>query len=177
MILVANSWAVNSPVPAFANARRNFPTDTDGTTRIWLAGGYDSRWHTHSLDRTVLPGRWNADSNANGNGYCDGNGDCDGNSNCDGNARDGNSNSNSHSTTATATATATGTATASPTATATATASPTATPTTRTFDGYANTAASADTSASSQRPYPLRCLQPNSARRCEAQGWDDYKCG
>jgi len=39
---VANSWAVNSPVPAFANARRNFPTDTDGTTRIWLAGGYDS---------------------------------------------------------------------------------------------------------------------------------------
>ena len=39
---VTNSWAVNSPVPAFANARRNFPTDTDGTTRIWLAGGYDS---------------------------------------------------------------------------------------------------------------------------------------
>ncbi len=39
---VANSWAVNSPVPAFANARRNFPTDTDGTTRIWLAGGYDA---------------------------------------------------------------------------------------------------------------------------------------
>ena len=38
----ANSWAVNSPVPAFANARRNFPTDTDGTTRIWLAGGYDA---------------------------------------------------------------------------------------------------------------------------------------
>jgi plastocyanin len=38
----ANSWTVNSPVPAFVNARRNFPTDTDGTTRIWLAGGYDS---------------------------------------------------------------------------------------------------------------------------------------
>jgi plastocyanin/N-acetylneuraminic acid mutarotase len=37
-----NMWAVNSPVPAFTNARRNFPTDTDGTTRIWLAGGYDS---------------------------------------------------------------------------------------------------------------------------------------
>ncbi|HEX4706270.1 MAG TPA: hypothetical protein VH229_00910, partial [Candidatus Udaeobacter sp.] len=31
-----NMWAVNSPVPAFTNARRNFPTDTDGTTRIWL---------------------------------------------------------------------------------------------------------------------------------------------
>jgi plastocyanin/N-acetylneuraminic acid mutarotase len=36
-----NSWTVNSPVPAFVNARRNFATDTDGTTRIWLAGGYD----------------------------------------------------------------------------------------------------------------------------------------
>src|SRR5438128_11538708 len=37
----SNSWAVNTPVPAFVTARRNFPTDTDGTTRIWLAGGYD----------------------------------------------------------------------------------------------------------------------------------------
>ena len=27
---------------AFTTARRNFPTDTDGTSRIWLAGGYDS---------------------------------------------------------------------------------------------------------------------------------------
>ena len=39
---VTNTWAVNTPVPAFATARRNFPTDTDGTCRIWLAGGYDS---------------------------------------------------------------------------------------------------------------------------------------
>src|SRR5882672_470633 len=30
-----NSWTVNTPVPAFVTARRNFPTDTDGTTRIW----------------------------------------------------------------------------------------------------------------------------------------------
>jgi len=37
-----NMWTVNSPVPAFTTARRNFPTDTDGTTRIWLAGGYDA---------------------------------------------------------------------------------------------------------------------------------------
>jgi len=35
-----NSWTVNTPVPAFMTARRNFPTDTDGTGRIWLAGGY-----------------------------------------------------------------------------------------------------------------------------------------
>ena len=33
-----NSWTTGDP---FVNARRNFPTDTDGTTRIWLSGGYD----------------------------------------------------------------------------------------------------------------------------------------
>ncbi|MEO7723576.1 MAG: kelch repeat-containing protein, partial [Chthoniobacterales bacterium] len=38
----SDSWTVNTPVPAFVTARRNFPTDTDGTSRIWLAGGYDS---------------------------------------------------------------------------------------------------------------------------------------
>ena len=37
-----NTWTTGSPVPAFTTARRNFATDTDGTTRIWLAGGYDS---------------------------------------------------------------------------------------------------------------------------------------
>src|SRR5262245_6854642 len=37
-----NAWTTGSPVPAFTTGRRNFPTDTDGTTRIWLAGGYDS---------------------------------------------------------------------------------------------------------------------------------------
>jgi hypothetical protein len=34
-----NSWTTGDP---FVIARRNFPTDTDGTTRIWLAGGYDN---------------------------------------------------------------------------------------------------------------------------------------
>ena len=29
-----------TPVPAFTTARRTFPTDTNGTTKIWLAGGY-----------------------------------------------------------------------------------------------------------------------------------------
>jgi plastocyanin len=33
-----NTWTLGDP---FINARRNFPTDTDGTTRIWLSGGYD----------------------------------------------------------------------------------------------------------------------------------------
>jgi N-acetylneuraminic acid mutarotase len=36
---VANSWSLGPP---FTTARRNFATDTDGTSRIWLAGGYDS---------------------------------------------------------------------------------------------------------------------------------------
>jgi len=35
---VANTWTLGAP---FMTARRNFPTDTDGTTRIWLAGGYE----------------------------------------------------------------------------------------------------------------------------------------
>jgi plastocyanin len=34
-----NSWTTGDP---FVTARRNFPADTDGTTRIWLAGGYDN---------------------------------------------------------------------------------------------------------------------------------------
>jgi plastocyanin/N-acetylneuraminic acid mutarotase len=34
-----NTWSLGVP---FNTARRNFPTDTDGTTRIWLAGGYAS---------------------------------------------------------------------------------------------------------------------------------------
>jgi N-acetylneuraminic acid mutarotase len=33
-----NSWSVGVP---FNNARRNFPTDTNGTDHIWLSGGYD----------------------------------------------------------------------------------------------------------------------------------------
>jgi Kelch motif len=36
---VANAWSLGQP---FVNARRNFPTDTNGTDHIWLAGGYDS---------------------------------------------------------------------------------------------------------------------------------------
>ena len=34
-----NTWSTS--VPPFSVARRNFPTDTDGTSHIWLAGGYD----------------------------------------------------------------------------------------------------------------------------------------
>jgi plastocyanin len=34
-----NTWTAGDP---FVTGRRNFPVDTDGTSRIWLAGGYDS---------------------------------------------------------------------------------------------------------------------------------------
>src|SRR5439155_26496566 len=37
-----NAWTTGSPVPAFMNARRNFPTDTNGADDIWLSSGYDS---------------------------------------------------------------------------------------------------------------------------------------
>jgi plastocyanin/N-acetylneuraminic acid mutarotase len=53
---VANMWAVNSPVPAFMTARRNFPTDTDGTTRIWLAGGYAPTAATDSMEKFCAAG-------------------------------------------------------------------------------------------------------------------------
>ena len=33
-----NSWTVSTQ--PFVTARRNFPTDTDGGSRVWLAGGY-----------------------------------------------------------------------------------------------------------------------------------------
>jgi len=35
---VVNIWSTQCP---FVNARRNFPTDTNGTDHIWLAGGYE----------------------------------------------------------------------------------------------------------------------------------------
>lgn len=47
---VSNTWSVNAPVPAFMTARRNFATDTDGFTNIWLAGGYAPTSPTDSTE-------------------------------------------------------------------------------------------------------------------------------
>src|SRR5437899_2677261 len=44
---VANSWSLG---PAFVTARRNFPTDTNGTDHIWLAGGYAPSTATDSTE-------------------------------------------------------------------------------------------------------------------------------
>ena len=87
----------------FVTARRNFPTDTDGTTRIWLAGGYASDGITplSSMERFCAGGGI-AIANSNGNAYCNpysyshahSNANCDSNSyaythsnaNCDSNS-------------------------------------------------------------------------------------------
>ena len=45
-----NTWTVGSPVPSFVTARRNFPTDTDGSTRIWLGGGYAPTTATNTME-------------------------------------------------------------------------------------------------------------------------------
>ena len=44
---VAGTWSIGTP---FMTARRNFPTDTDGTCRIWLAGGYAPATPTDSME-------------------------------------------------------------------------------------------------------------------------------
>jgi Kelch motif len=44
---VANTWALGQP---FVTARRNFPTDTDHTNRIWLSGGYAPTTATDSME-------------------------------------------------------------------------------------------------------------------------------
>ncbi len=50
-----NAWTTGAPVPAFITPRRNFATDTDGTSRIWLAGGYDSSGLTLLASMEIFP--------------------------------------------------------------------------------------------------------------------------
>ena len=72
-----DSWTTGTPVPAFITARRNFPTDTDGTSRIWLAGGYAA------LPRQQP--RWKSSAKAGGNAGANTNGYCNRDCYCDGN--------------------------------------------------------------------------------------------
>ena len=62
----------------FVTARRNFPTDTDGANRIWLAGGYAPTTATNSMEIFTLP---NANANSDSDGHADS--DTNGNSNSD----------------------------------------------------------------------------------------------
>jgi N-acetylneuraminic acid mutarotase len=107
---VSNTWSMGLP---FVTARRNFPTATDGTTHIWLSGGYASDGVTvlDSMEIFSCPvspcGSPSPTPTATA------------------------ATSATPTATATATATATVTASATPTATATATAAPRHTPTPR----------------------------------------------
>ena len=92
-----NTWSTGQP---FTHARRSFPTDTDGTTHIWLSGGYDVDNLTPLASMEI---------------FCQGGGTP--------------TPTPTATATATATPTATGTVTATPTATATVTGTPTATAT------------------------------------------------
>ena len=96
-----NTWSIGVP---FNNPRRNFPTDTDGTTRIWLSGGYDVDGLTPLASMEI---------------FCQGGGTPTPTPTA----------TATGTATATPTATATTTATATATATGTVTATPTVTPT------------------------------------------------
>ena len=49
---VSNTWSLGMP---FMNARRNFPTDTDGTNNIWLAGGYEPAAPAADMEKFHCP--------------------------------------------------------------------------------------------------------------------------
>jgi len=94
-----NSWTTGVP---FNNPRRNFPTDTDGITHIYLSGGYDVDGLTPLASMEIF---------------------------CEATATPTPTPTPTATATATATATVTATATATATATGTVTATPTVTPT------------------------------------------------
>jgi N-acetylneuraminic acid mutarotase len=100
-----NTWSTDLP---FTTARRNFPTDTNGTNKIWLSGGYASDGVTPLSSMEIFmcaQGSPSPTPTATATA------------------------THTPTATPTATATATHTPTATPTATATATHTPTATPT------------------------------------------------
>ena len=125
-----NTWSTDLP---FTTPRRNFPTDTNGTNKIWLSGGYASDGITPLssmeifmcalVSPTPTP---TATATA----------------------------THTPTATPTATATATHTPTATPTATATATHTPTATPTATATATHTPTATPTATPTSSPPPTP-----------------------
>jgi plastocyanin len=108
---VANTWSTGL---SFTNPRRNFPTDTDGTTHIWLSGGYEPT--TPAADMEI---------------FCQGGGGTPtptATATATATHTPTATATATHTPTATATATASGSATATATATATVAGSPTPTP-------------------------------------------------
>jgi plastocyanin len=124
---MANSWSLGTP---FVHARRNFPTDTDGTTHIWLSGGYDTDGVTPLASTEI---------------FCQGGA---------GTPTPTPTATATHTPTATptATATATHTPTGTPTATATATHTPTGTPTATATATHTPTATPTATATATHTP-------------------------
>jgi plastocyanin len=123
-----NTWTTDLP---FTTARRNFPTGADGTTRIWLGGGYASDGITplSSMERFCVGG---ASPTPTATATA----------------------THTPTATPTATATATHTPTATPTATATATATPIATPTATATATHTPTATPTATATATHTPSP-----------------------
>src|SRR6059036_351958 len=123
-----NTWGT---APPFTTARRNFPTDTNGTDRIWLSGGYASDGITplSSMEIfTCAQGSPTPTPTATATA------------------------THTPTATPTATATATHTPTATPTATATATHTPTATPTATATATHTPTATPTATATATHTP-------------------------
>jgi len=127
-----NSWTTGTPVPAFMTARRNFPTDSDGIRRIWLAGGYASDGITPLSSMEIINCTQGGTPTPTPTATA----------------------TATHTPTATptATATATHTPTATPTATATATHTPTATPTATATATHTPTATPTATATATHTP-------------------------
>ena len=65
----ANTWSLG---PSMLTARRNAAMDTNGTSHIWLAGGYDDTGVANSYDGNLEPVRdayTYPNSNRNTDGY------------------------------------------------------------------------------------------------------------
>src|SRR6266478_7147551 len=125
-----NTWAVNSPVAAFNTARRNFPTDTNGTDHIWLAGGYDSTGLPTASMEIFACAQGSPTPTPTATATA----------------------THTPTATPTATATATHTPTATPTATVTATHTPTATPTATATATHTPTATPTATATATHTP-------------------------
>ena len=137
-------WSIGIP---FVTARRNFPTDTDGTTRIWLAGGYASDGITPLSSMEIFCAGGGASPTPTTTPTA--------------------TPTATHTPTATptATATATQTPTAMPTATATATHTPTATPTATATATHTPTATPTGTPSAMPRSTPTPRARPTPPPR------------
>src|SRR6266478_3729551 len=136
-----NTWSTDLP---FVTPRRNFPTDTNGTNKIWLSGGYASDGITPLSSMEIFMcalGSPTPTPTATATA------------------------THTPTATPTATATATHTPTATPTATATATHTPTVTPTATATATHTPTPTPTSTPTIPPRPSPTPRPRPTPPPR------------